>query len=421
MIHRVDGSDTTTNYVEWIIDPSGAVNDLAASSVALSNFGHTSKYYQSGIGYFASRPTGSFTYTAANVYRNIYSDSSTALRFSTTTNCSISNTRITGSGVTTFNSAVAFCGLPALNNSADCEEQNIHVTGTVLFDNLTSISGGLGLFTKYDVAVDSAIGHPLKNDLATSTLSKTAFMVYSGAIGSTNLNTNEYFNTETYRIVSGNYVSQSNTTSSANTWNSQTAMNNGGTHDDGMVTVNGYAISPFKIGNAGDTRNAAGGGSLQAPANNPNYSTLTNNVRTYYRYFRNQTGLSKATFSIKLYGDATIVAKTGAFYTGALGANKYINVELKVPFDPNFTGLDDTSTAWGDCVKPYSAGVQPTSNNVGIYAGGGSGLDQTVDSDGTTVALQLQEKQVRNTQYFVVKISAHKDWTGYLSRVEIIY
>ena len=73
-------------------------------------------------------------------------------------------------------------------------------------------------------------------------------MIYSGSIGSTNLNTNEYFNTEHYRIVSGNYVSQSNTTSSANTWNSETHMNAANAHGDGMVTVNGYAISPFQIG-----------------------------------------------------------------------------------------------------------------------------------------------------------------------------
>ena len=168
VIHRVGGSDTTTNYVEWIIDPSGAVNDMAASSVALSNFGHNNKYYQSGVGYFASRPTGSFSYTAANVYRNIYSNANNAVRFSSTLNCSISNTRITGDGVTTFDSAVSFCELPALNNSADCEEQNIAVTGTVLFDNLTSISGGLGLFTDHDVSVASRIMHPLKSDIALS-------------------------------------------------------------------------------------------------------------------------------------------------------------------------------------------------------------------------------------------------------------
>lgn len=423
VIHRIGGTDTTTNYVDWVNDSSGSIA-MTSSSAGLDNFDHNDKYYQSGIGYFASRPSASFTYIASEVYSNVYSNSSTAVSYGTTTNCSISNIRITGSGVTTSNTAASAVPLPELNNTADCEAQDIQVTGTVLFDSLTSISGGLGIFTDYDISVASTVDHPLKTNLTTSTYSKTSFMVYSGSIGSTNLNTDEYFNTETYRIVSGNYVSQSNTTSSANAWNSTYSVNDSVTypeHADGVVTVNGFAISPLQIGNDGDTRNVADGGSLQAPASNPNYSTLTNNLRTFYRYFKNETGVSSATPTLKLYGDATIVAKSGAFYTGTLGANKYINVEVKVPFDPAFTGLDDTSTAWGDAVRPYSAGTQPDTDGVGVYGGGGSGLDQTVDSNGNTFQLQLQQKQIRNNQYIVVKITAHEDWTGYLSRINITY
>ena len=148
---------------------------------------------------------------------------------------------------------------------------------------------------------------------------------------------------------------------------------------------------------------------------------MSEDIRTYYRYFRNQTGQAKPTFTLTLYGDANLVAKSGDFYTGTLSSNKNINVELKVPTDPAFTGLDDTSTAWADCIKPFSAGTQPNVDGVGIFNGGGSDLNQTVGTGGRAIALQLQEKQVRNDQYFVVKISAHKDWTGYLSRIEITY
>jgi len=190
---------------------------------------------------------------------------------------------------------------------------------------------------------------------------------------------------------------------------------------DGMVTIDGYAITPLRIGNNGDTRNVSDGGVAQAPSGNPDYSTLNENIRTYYRYFRNETGLAKATFTVTLYGDANLISKSGAFYTGTLGANKNIQVELKVPYDPAFTGLDDTSTAWGDCIKPYELGTQPTSDGVGIFNGGGGDLSQTVGSGGTSVAIQLQGSQVRDDQYYVLKISAHKDWTGYLSRIAITY
>ena len=428
---RVKHGSTTTNYIEWVIDPSGAVDNTAVSTPTLSNFDHATIYYQSGIGYFSAAPSGTFDFSGSNFYSNVYSDSSTAIRFPTTTNTSITNIRITGSGVTTFDSAVSTTGMPALNNTADCELTDIQITGSVLYNGTTpSISGGLGLFTDYDVTVGGQIrNHPFKTDRTTTSASKTSFMIYSGSIGSTNSGSLEYFNTEDYRIVSGNYVSQSASPSdipfdppSAYAWNPQTHMNAANAHGDGMVTVNGFAISPLQIGNDGDTRNVADGGSLQAAAGNPNYSTLSDNVRTYYRYFRNQTGLAKPTFTIKLYGDANLISKSGAFYTGTLGANKNIQVELKVPFDPLYTGGDDTSTAWADCIRPFNAGTQPDTDGVGIFNGGGSDLTQTVDNiNGREIPLQLQAKQVRHHQYFVVKISAHKDWTGYLSRIEIIY
>ena len=417
---RVKHGSNVTNYVEWVVDPSGSVNNTSVSTGNLSNFGHTSVYYQSGIGYFATNPTGSFTYTGSNFYSNVYSNETDAISFSTT-RCNTTNIRVTGSGIVTFNGNPGgdeAIEMPALNNSSSCETTRLQITGTLQYNGSTpSISGGLGLFTKYNISVNSTIKHPFKSNKTTSTLSKNAFMIYSGSIGSTNLNTNEYFNTEHYRIVSGNYVSQSNTTSSANTWNPQTHMNAANAHGDGMVTANGYAISPFQIGVAGNTGHA----NLQAPAGNPDYSTLSDNVRTYYRYFRNNSGLAKPTLTLTLYGDANLISKSGDFYTGSLGGNKNIQVELKVPFDPAFTGDDDTSTAWADCVKPYSLGTQPDTDGVGIFNGGGSDLTQTVGDGGRAIALQLQGKQIRSNQYFVVKISAHKEWTGYLSRIQVTY
>jgi len=419
VIHRIGSSNTTTNYVEWVVDTDG--NALNSGSVALSHFTASAPYYQSGVGYFATRPSASYTYEALNVYRNVYQNG-TAISYPTTTNCSVSNIRITGSGVATSNTAAASVSLPNLNNTADCEQKLIQVTGTVLLDALTSISGGFGLYTDYDATVTSQVVHPLKATLSTTALSKTSFMVYSGTVGSTTTSSAEYFGQEIYRIHSGNYISQSNVSSVSNKWNSSYSVNAGiSGHNDGLVTANGYLISPFKIGNAGDTRNVSNGGSLQAPPNNPNYSSLTNATRSYYRHFINDTGVAKATFKLKLYGNANLVSKAGAFNTGGLAANKNITVEVKVPFDPSYTGLDDTTTAWGDAIRPYSAGTQPDADGVGILNLGGTDLTQAVGNSGREIPLQLQGKQVRSTQRFVVKISAHKDWTGYLSRIEVDY
>lgn len=419
---RVKHGGTTTNYVEWIVEPSGAVNNSKVSSPTISNFNHPSVYYQSGIGYFATNPSGTLEFTGSNFYSNVYSNDSAAISFPSLSNVSVSNIRITGSGIALFNSAVSSTSMPALNGNADCETTSIEVTGTLLYNGATpSISGGLGLFTDRDVSANGRILHPFKSDRTTSTASKTSFMIYSGSIafGTTNSGSNEDFNVEKYRIVSGNYLSQSNVTSSANTWDSRIHMTGSGNHADGMVTVNGFLISPLKIGNSGDTRNVADGGSLQAPAGNPNYSSITEVTRSFYRYFKNTSGLTVQNFNLYLTGNAEIVAKQGVVHFGSLGANNRINVELKVPFDPAFTGLDDRSTAWGDCAIPQG-GVDPTSDGDGIFNGGNGNLDQDA-SDGTNIAITLGTKEWKANQYIVLKISSHKDWTGYLTSVTASY
>jgi len=420
---RVKHGGSTTNYVEWVIDPSGAVNNSAVSTPVLSNFNHGTPYYQSGIAYFSAAPSGTFDFTGSNFYSNVYSNSSTAIRFPTTTNTSITNIRITGSGVTTFNSGVSSTGMPALNNTADCELTDIQITGSVLYNGtIPSISGGLGLYTDQDVTVAGQIrNHPFKSDRTTTSASKTSFMIYSGSIsaGVTNSGSNEDFNVEEYRIVSGSYLSQSNVTASSNAWDSTVHMTGSGTHSDGMVTANGFLISPLKIGNAGDTRNVADGGSLQAPSGNPNYSSITQPTRSFYRYFKNTSGLTVQNFNLFVTGNAEIVAKQGSVHFGALGTNNRINLELKVPFDPAFTGLDDRSTAWGDCAIPQG-GVDPTTDGNGIFNGGNGNLDQDA-SNGSKIAITLGTKEWKANQLIVLKISAHKDWTGYLANVTASY
>ena len=421
VIHRHGGSDYTTNYVEWVVDTDA--NSLAAADVSLSNFGHTDIYYQSGIGYFASRPTASYLYRATNAFRNVYQNGS-MITFPVTNNCAVTNIRVAGPGIHTTSSAVSALDGPKLNGAAACHTTNMSVTGTIQTDAITSISGSSALFTHVDASVSSRVKHPLKSNLNTAELTKESFMVYSASFGSTNATTAEYFGIERYRIISGNYVNQTDITSSNNIWTSSYSMNDFGTYPDyadGLASANNYLVSPFMLGNDGDTRNVEDGGSLQAPYGNPNYSSLTKATRSYYRHFVNNTGLAKSSFKLKLYGDANLIAKDGAFNTGILADNDNINVELKVSYDSDFPGLDDTSTAWGDAIRPYSAGVQPTADGVGILNLGGTDLNQTVGGSGREIPIQLQASQVRNGQYFVVKISAHKDWTGHLSRIEVDY
>ena len=176
VIHNLGGSTVTTNYVEWVVDTDA--NALDKSDIVLSNFNHLDVYYQSGVRYFASQPSASYSYRAKNVYRNVYQDG-TAVSFPNTTNCFVNNIEIQGVGINNSDAASATTTLPALNNSANCETKDIHVTGTVVLDNNTSIKGGLGLFTDLDVTVTSQILHPQKSDLVTTAQSKACLLYTS--------------------------------------------------------------------------------------------------------------------------------------------------------------------------------------------------------------------------------------------------
>ena len=413
--HVISGVTSSTNHIEWAVDTDTAA--LSAASVALGNFGHSSLFYSSGVKYFATRRTASYTYAASNVYKNVYSSNASAVSFPTTTNCSVTNIAINGTGVTNKSVSAASTTLASLDGgTANCEQQVIQVTGTVLFDHSTSLVGD-STFTgggTHSVSVNSSIIHPHKSNLTTSTQSKSNFLVFNGSAGSTNANTEEYFNLETYRIVSGSHATQAAATGSAQVWNSQTSMNDVGSHashSDGLLVFNGFLISPIKGGSSGDFRNVADGGTLQSPPSNVNYSTgvLTNATRTFYRHYRNNTTNDRSSITVTLYGSGSLVNKQTS-----LGNNGNFYMEVKVP----------GNTAYLDGGKAY------TSNNKDVDGSGalvGGSSPTVISTSGTSVTSTFNGGTQRGTvsvsggDVVVIKISAHKDWKGYLSRLKVAY
>lgn len=419
IIHRISGlADKVTNYFEWIVDNTSYASTSVADVYLDDTFEEANTYSQSGVKYFVSSPSGAISFKGVRVYENVYSPNANAISLGTLSNGVVSQFHLSGAGVveTTNITSNPYTSLPNLNNQPNCETEFLDVTASITYNGGTSIPDSLGLFSTRRISLTSSIANPIRTS-TTQTFSSDIFLVHSGTLNSSTLNSTERFGFETYRLVSGNYASQSDLTSSSNSWDSTITMNNAPTYPNyyrGALTVNGYMFSPTKIGISGDLTSFIG------PLSNVNYSSLSGQI-TYYRLFKN-TGLSAtSTPTITLYGDANLISKSGAFYTGTLGANKNIQVELKVSYDPNFTGLDDTSTAWGDCIRPYESGTQPTTDGVGIYSGGGSDLNQTVNGSGRSIPLQLQQSQIRSNQYFVVKITAHTSWTGYLSRIDLSY
>jgi len=406
VIHTINGTDRTTNYVEWINDPNA--NALSSAGNELSIFGDDAFSYISGVKYFTS-PSGSIRTRISNIYKNVYSNSNTAISFASLSNATASRIIQSGSGLSSTKTTNATTdSLQTLNINLNSQDELLHVSGTINFNIAKSLPGTYT--TTYGCGGAMIFVHPLKSNLTLATQSTTNLLVWSPT-DTSNANTDEYFTGETYRLVSGSYSSQSDITNGSYTWNSTIDMNdqmNFPTYATGLLIYDTYLLAPKDGGVNGDFRNHKESGSIESPAGNVNYSSLTNSTRQYYRSFLNNTVNDRPSVQVTLYGDATIVGKTGP-NAAALGTNKNIFVEISIP----------GKTSLLDLGKP-SAGAGNFNEGDGCLSGD---LNQTVDVDGVTNTCTFNGATVDGTvsgaEYIIIKISASDGWTGYLDRLSI--
>ena len=409
VIHTIGGSDRETNYIEWINDSNA--DALSAAGNGLTIFGDNSFAYLSGVKYFTS-PSGSILTRVSNIYKNVYSDSSSAISFTSLTNCSSSKIIQSGSGLTSTKSTSSSTdSLQTLNTTTDSQNQALHVSGTIDFSRSKSLPGTYT--TAYSCAGAMVFVHPLKTNLTTTTQTTTNLLVWTPS-DTSNANTDEYFTGETYRLVDSTYSAQNDVSGGSKNWNSQRSMNDNGSypeHATGLLIYDTYLIPPKDGGNSGDFRNHDEGGGIESPAGNVNYSSgvLTNATRNYFRSFKNNTSSDRPSVQITLYGDATIVGKTGP-NAASLGANKNIFVEASIP----------GKTAFLDLGKP-SPGAGNYSDGDGCLSGD---LNESIDTNGETNTCTFNGRTADGTvstsgEYIVIKISASKNWTGYLDRISV--
>jgi hypothetical protein len=399
----------TTNYVEWVNDNNA--DALASAGNSLSIFGDDSFSFISGVKYFNS-PSGSVRTRISNLYKNVYSDSNSAISFTNLTNATGAKIVQSGLGLTsTKTTSAANDSLQTLNTSADSQNTILHATGTINFSQSKSLPGS-SLTTSHNCAGAMTFVHPLKSNLTTPTQTTNNLLVWTPS-DTSNANTDEQFTGEANRLVSSTYSAQSDVSGGSNNWNSQQSMNDQASypeHATGLLVYDTYLISPKAAGSSGDFRNHAEGGGIESPAGNVNYSTLTNTTRDFFRGFLNNTTNDLARVTITLYGDAKIVGKTGP-NVDTLGSNKNIFVELKIPGKTEFLDLG----------KP-SAGAGNISSGDGCLFGD---LNSNVDGSGETNVCTFNGQTVDGTtsgaEYFVIKISASQNWTGYLDRIQVAW
>lgn len=408
VVHTVTGSDRETTYVEWVNDNDS--NALSISSASMGNFGGTSPYYQSGIAYFVNC-TSSIRYQSDNGYKNVYSALSTAVTTPTETNLTINSIMITGSGVTNQIDSGDNSTLASLETGvSNSETLPIFVTHSISFSRSESLPGPYGS-TAYSVTGTVRVKHPLKSDITSSGLAKGVFLVFTSS-NTSDLNNNEYFTSEKYRIKSGTYSTQNSVIADSAEWQPSASMNNGSDlgHYAGMLVYNDQIISPISGVLGGDYRSSDDGGSLQAPEGNPNYSSLGISHREYERYFKNNTTSDTPQITITLYGDATLVGRSGA-NSGSLGANKNIHCDVKIP----------SKTGYLDLAKP-SPGAGPVADGDGGLSGD---LDATVDGSGASNLCTFNGQTLDGTastpQYVIIRVVSDKDFTGTVTRIQVAY
>jgi hypothetical protein len=409
VVHAVAGSDRETNYVEWVNDPDA--NALSISGLTLKPFEDDNLFHLSGVKYFI-QPSGSIEVRVNNLYRNVYSDSNSALSFANLSNATGIKLIQAGSGLSsTKTTSSSTATLQTLATSTNSEQQPSDVTGSIRFSLSGSLSGSYANYARHAATGSLVFDHPLKTNLDThSTLVMTSsvLLVYSSS-DSSNANTLENFTGEVFRLQSGSYTAQSHVTSTTYNWSSTGSLNDNGNfpgYYNGLMLFDKKLLSPLDCGKTGDFRNYSDGGVFDGPSSNVNYSSLGVTTREFYRGFLNNTSSDLARITIVLYGDATIVGKSSS-----LGTNKNIFVELNIP---GKTGWLDLGTA--------SAGSGNISDGDGCLFGD---PDSTVDAAGATNVCTFNGATVDGTasgaEYFTIKISAHKDWTGFISQISVTW
>ena len=402
-----------TNFVEWINDSESQNNNLSSAGNGLTQFGDDDIFHMSGVKYFVN-PTGSIETRISNVYKNVYSTSTSAVSITSPTNASSVSIVQSGSGITstkTENDGAS--PLQNLNTSTNSQNEILHVTGTIQFSQSTSLSG----------AFQSAMGasslscggvltfdHPTKNNLSIPAQVTTSMLVFSASDNS-NHNT-EYFNGEKHRIQSGTFSTQNSITSNASKWSSTGSLNDNSNFSgyySGLMVYGGLLLSPLKGGNAGNFRNKHEGSnasSFEGPNNNVDYSSLGQSIREYFRYFENSSNNDLGRFGITIRGDATIVARSTA-----KGTNKNCTIELKVPGKNEFV----------DLAVDFSIGAGDTPGQEGDGCLSGT-LDANIDSGGAQNEINFGTNtvlgQTSGPDAIVVRITAHKNWTGYISQID---
>ena len=441
--------------------------------------------FMSGVKYFKSTLTAEFKVRASNVYDNIYASGNKAIKvhpvgcsaeniFTSGEDSSV----ITGLLVDPDPSALTGpLRLLNLNGPDNPQNKDIFMTGSLTYTGGDSILGGnanLGgdfASNPKSLSVRCGLQKPFMSN--TSTLgggneqyvrsdeifvennSAARFLVKQNAF--VDGDTSDDFNTERFisefmrlnstGIPSSGMENVAIADVEDNAWDSKQSLAGDGTgdnqgHDDGLIVYNGNLASPKssklpQSGNFVSIYNDATS-KIVSPDGNFDYSSIDNgnDLRTYYRLFTNpENNTSQNTLKISIHGEGRLVTPnsddpalgpdpgdgTHQSLDHNGGNNEFFNMFISIP------GRND----WRDVCAPVGA-----ANNSGFAEGAMTGnlpdiggVKGKISSTGFGGDLNFsfgQNSLLGSSSpdggfKMLVKIVAHKNWTGHLSLIDITY
>lgn len=377
LIHTISG-DTSTNYVEWVNDPSGSAQAVSASHDALQNVSMSGTRYISGVKYYTG---GKAQYSASlhNVYVGTYDNGSSAISFNETNLQSVTNR-----------------SYPPLG-AGDHTTKVVYVTQSVDFSTNTKILNS-------SVSLSVTALKPNRSNYTSVTRTISGIFYNNESASATDLT--EDFVLETYRCKEAAFGNQADvpTSGTGDTYSFDDGSGNLGnvdlTTELGLLVYNNELMSPksSRTPSTGDFTGFSNG-----PASNKDYSGVSSSTEfTFYRRFKNTSGGTVFSFTLNINGSGTLIEAADS-----LTGNSF-KCAFKLP--TNGSGF---ATGWMD------AGAAFDGTNVTDGSGGVSGAIDT--SLNLTNTLTTGTQGILANDYVIVRITARGDWTGYITGMTVSF
>lgn len=365
VIHRKTSADVVTNYIDWVVDDY--VTPIAASNSLIQNLSMTGDKKISGVSYHTGG-TADYSLTVDNAYKNVYSNSISAITF-TGLNCAASYV------------SPATGELPEINVSTGENETKSLSISALLNVNASKLLNG-------SITASTNVLHPISEKSLTlgGTKSVSNLLVYN--LSDTATDTFEPLRGEDYRLPNKAYDGQSDVDTP---WDSNESL----LLNDGLLVYDEKLVSPINGVNGGDFSSVANG-----PVSNVDYSGIASGARTYYRKFKNNAGGSKTNFTLTFAGVGQVVPAG----TSLASTNKF-TVAVKLP-----QNSENQSTGWMDLALPFSTGE--VGNGAGCLVGTLGSMGQATEGTFGTQFLSAND-------YLVMKIEADASWTGNISSITL--